>query len=579
MFAHATHRSTLVLAILLTSVAALTAQQRTWTDNTGRFSVEAEFEEVKEDSVVLKKASGSLITVPVARLSETDREYLQSLDQLASQPSTRESTREYPSFPDAVTEPPRWIDANTPFDVAQFFKVPPPAQNAAPLYLEAFSEFDYDVSTVCFWPLREGPPREEARRRMEMFRQRADEYIRFEEAWENDPKSVDNAAVDAWLTEYEPGFEKLAIAQKRPECVFETGVCSVSLLPHVQAAREVARVVTWRTRRDLQQGEYDRPIRDIETTLRVSRDLQRRGGWVCQLVSVAIDQLCCQEVVVPFLHADGIEKKHCIRLLAVLDRHEADSHRRFAEGIRAEYVMARKILYDFQHHTGGCSPQFLKDMDVRGPANSPLTYLQLLGALGDAGCGRMAAEKYGKGAAGLPPDHPLVAGWTVNGKLMSNDDFAKEVDALNRVYATILDSADRTTRERLDICRDAEIYEPLRDTKVALFVEPYCEPVFETLLRADAILRGTKCLIALRLWQLDHSDPATDLDAIVQAAGMSEVPTDPYADQPMRMTTVDERPVIYSIGPDGKDDQALVEWDLNTGNPTGDLLFHGPIPQ
>ena len=57
---------------------------------------------------------------------------------------------------------------------------------------------------------------------MEIFRRRADEYMRFEEAWENDPKSVDNAAVDAWLAEYEPGFEKLAIAQKRPECVFET---------------------------------------------------------------------------------------------------------------------------------------------------------------------------------------------------------------------------------------------------------------------------------------------------------------------------------------------------------------------
>ena len=313
----------------------------------------------------------------------------------------------------------------------------------------------------------------------------------------------------------------------------------MTLLPHVQAAREVARVVKWRMRRDLQQGDYQRPIQDIETTLRLSRDLQRRGGWVCQLVSVAIDQLCCQDVVVPFLHADGIEKKHCIRLLAVLDRNEADSHRRFAEGIRAEYVMARKILHDFQHHAGDFSPQSLKDMDVRGSANSPLTCLQLLSDLGDGGFGRIAGEKYGKGIADLPPDHPLVAGWVVNGKLMSNDDFANEVDALNRVYASILDSADRTARERLDVCRDAGIYEPLRDTSVALFVEPNCEPVLEALLRADAIFRGTKCLVALRQWQLDHDDPPTDLDAMVKAAGMSEVPTDPYSDQPMRMTTVD----------------------------------------
>ena len=73
------------LAILPTCAVAARAQQRTWTDDTGKFSVEAEFVETKQDSVVLKKSSGSVITVPVARLSETDRRYLQAL---AEEPSS-----------------------------------------------------------------------------------------------------------------------------------------------------------------------------------------------------------------------------------------------------------------------------------------------------------------------------------------------------------------------------------------------------------------------------------------------------------------------------------------------------------
>jgi hypothetical protein len=121
MLIYTAHRIALTLPILLMYVAAATAQQRTWTDSTGKFSVEAELVEVKDGKAVLKKTSGKLTTVPVARLSETDQRYLQSLDQPAPGPSSRE----YPSFPDAVTKPPTWNDANVPFDLAAFLQAPP----------------------------------------------------------------------------------------------------------------------------------------------------------------------------------------------------------------------------------------------------------------------------------------------------------------------------------------------------------------------------------------------------------------------------------------------------------------------
>ena len=71
-----------LLTILICGLLLALAQPtwaRKWTDNTGKFSVEAELVEVKDDKVVLKRTSGSVITVPVARLSETDRQYLQAL--------------------------------------------------------------------------------------------------------------------------------------------------------------------------------------------------------------------------------------------------------------------------------------------------------------------------------------------------------------------------------------------------------------------------------------------------------------------------------------------------------------------
>lgn len=80
MFAFQTRQAALTIAIIVTSSATLTAQRRTWTDSSGKFSVEAELEDAKQDSVVLKTAAGKSITIPISRLSKSDRDFLASLE-------------------------------------------------------------------------------------------------------------------------------------------------------------------------------------------------------------------------------------------------------------------------------------------------------------------------------------------------------------------------------------------------------------------------------------------------------------------------------------------------------------------
>jgi formylglycine-generating enzyme required for sulfatase activity len=50
--------------------------ERTWTDATGKFSVTAELVEVRGDEVVLRRQNGKQITVPLAKLSAEDRQFL-----------------------------------------------------------------------------------------------------------------------------------------------------------------------------------------------------------------------------------------------------------------------------------------------------------------------------------------------------------------------------------------------------------------------------------------------------------------------------------------------------------------------
>jgi hypothetical protein len=63
-----------VLGLLVAVVSP--AAPRKWTDDTGRYSVEAELVDVKDGKVVLRKADGTTVEVPLDKLSAADREYL-----------------------------------------------------------------------------------------------------------------------------------------------------------------------------------------------------------------------------------------------------------------------------------------------------------------------------------------------------------------------------------------------------------------------------------------------------------------------------------------------------------------------
>ena len=66
------------LGLLLAT--AYPASARKWTDNTRKFSVEADLVHVKGGKAILKKTDGKVIVVPLDRLSAADRRYLATLN-------------------------------------------------------------------------------------------------------------------------------------------------------------------------------------------------------------------------------------------------------------------------------------------------------------------------------------------------------------------------------------------------------------------------------------------------------------------------------------------------------------------
>ncbi len=81
-----------VWALLLCLPLARAQEERTWTDNTGRYRVKATFVKISEDKVYLRRAdTGNVISVPLSRLSAADRKLARELATKKSQADRSES--------------------------------------------------------------------------------------------------------------------------------------------------------------------------------------------------------------------------------------------------------------------------------------------------------------------------------------------------------------------------------------------------------------------------------------------------------------------------------------------------------
>ena len=131
----------LMLSMLTICLAVFTlassANAETWTDNTGKFQIEADFSGVNGKNVVLTKADGTTIEVPIKRLSAASHARAKELYR-ASQSGVAAPTTPAASMPDAPAAP---ANSNPNFKV-------PVAPAVAPL--PAFPEGATLQATVDF---------------------------------------------------------------------------------------------------------------------------------------------------------------------------------------------------------------------------------------------------------------------------------------------------------------------------------------------------------------------------------------------------------------------------------------------
>jgi RNA polymerase sigma factor (sigma-70 family) len=477
-----------------------------------------------------------------------------------------------PSLPGAVSQPQSWLGKDAPFDVTAFFAAPPLEENAAPRYLEALFEFGPEVE-VCF---PEGSDRESRKRAVE---QRLGRFWPIFQSWTKDPTTVSAASLDALVSEFDTGFRKLDWAQRRPRCVFETGLGVTARIPHVQTVGHVGRVVRLKVCRELERGEFDAAFRDLSRLLRLSRDLLPRGAMITTMVSAATDRAAVENVIVPMLNAKRLTAEHCDRILALLIEHETRSIDPYVEGLRGDYLSTRATLHDLVFDQKSVRRAWEGFGTPANPSIVAAIAEPVVTGVLRPGAAVPPPAVAQKQQAPAEPITPLKDIPDLDARLARTtpDELAAQVEKLNELYRGLLEVAgapypDRA-RESTERPRSLETAD--LNTRVTRGLLSAFTAFTRNLARSKAATRVAEGLVAARRWQLGHRGEAPpSIEAATKEAGLPGTPIDPYDGRPIRYAIVRGEPTVYSVGQDCVDDGGRID---NARTPaSGDVLLRLP---
>ncbi len=351
--------------------------------------------------------------------------------------------------------------------------------------------------------------------------------------------------VAAWLAENEKPLELILAASKRPRFYFplfgsgEPTMVIEALLPLAQQAREAARALVARAMFRLKAGKIDEAWQDVLACHRLAR-LTGRGPTIVEgLVGIAIEGNAC--------HADAA--------IAHYGQLSAERARRFADDLRQLPPMAKMV-----------------EKIVTGERFMYLDAVSMMARRGPAEIGRLAGgttEKKGFGASLAN----LAASATINWDepmRMGNAWFDRFAEAFAKPARAERDAAlkkiEYDVKQLAQQAKDVKFFlgelvttSPRRTVgrQIGRILVALLLPAISAVAKAED--RGAvyssmgRVAFALAAYRAEHGAYPMEL-AQLSPKHLAAVPEDPFAKGPLRYKRTETGCVVYSIGPNGKDD-------------------------
>jgi len=370
------------------------------------------------------------------------------------------------------------------------------------------------------------------------------------------------AAISQWVESNEAALREFKTAAAMPYCLRsyatdpnmrDPWVMGV-VLPHLSPLRSLGRLSIWRSRIDLERGDTRQAVEDCLAVARAGRHWQRSGILIEQLVGLALGQLGHLEI------------------LAIVQTRE----------------LSPADLADLQRELTTLYPGRYPLINLEAERLGILDTIQRVFTEGGPGGGHIALA----GTRKLSDFMTATGSW---------DDESEWIMAVGIVHAGrgktttkanwLFDEQAKLARltpyERhaAQAPRTDDLLQSLPAYRYALIhiLAPALDRAAEIAFRGKVLHEATITAVALQRYRLEKGAYPASLDALRQAGYIDAVPADPYGTGPLAYKVTDDRFILYSVGPDFKDNGGTPGTDRK-GRPqmwdarTGDAVFWPMTP-
>jgi len=352
---------------------------------------------------------------------------------------------------------------------------------------------------------------------------------------DNDLLAQDQIAVSEWLDNNAPAWQEFCKAIEMPYCYREynydhpdeTWILSV-MLPHVPKLREIAVLGMSRWKHAVGHGNTDLALRDSITLVKFSRHWQGRKNIIESLLGMTIGSLGCQGVL-------NVTESDDVTSAQLREMYESLSSA-YPNGYPPIELEGEKImLMDVIQHCftdGGLGGGHLVPRDLR-----MIMHVEDLVDFDD-----------------LKTMLLVVSGTLVHA---GRDDVIAKT---NEVYEKfeVLSVMSPFERKMSDVTFD-DVFLKLPEYRYFLLhaMLPSLGRVTDVRFENKAFYEATLTVLAVKQWQLETGSLPANLNVLVDAGLLSELPEDPYSDCSLVYRIDGDDFVLYSVGQNFVDDGGL----------------------
>jgi hypothetical protein len=325
-------------------------------------------------------------------------------------------------------------------------------------------------------------------------------------------------------------------------------------LPHLPEFRKLVYALRWRAWLRAEQGRFEDSFADIKSCYRFGKHIKNvNASLIEQLVGMATERLAAQA------------------LLNVLSEHKIDSATLFELQQDFERMIAdENFAVSFKFEKLGMYDVIQRCFTEDRFGGGHLSLDGIRGSMTDSDLFEFILE----GKHWTAPLHIL---FTHPNKRESREMADRYCAFWEKM---VCKNPAQTRAEGIDI--EKEAMEIIKGNMLLEFLTPALGKINEISHRNKAGVEVTLAIIAILRYRQDTGDYPQNLQELVAAGYLKKIPLDPFSDKPLIYKKTDDNFILYSFGPDFKDDNGVSGKDkkgrAKQWMDNGDTVFW-PLPE